>query len=469
MRVQLTDPEKMGDGLQTAYVTYLLITTEFNPNPSPSGVRRRYGDFHDLYKKLTSLSYNSTTSVPLLIPGLPSKHRLAYLDRFSVEFIEKRRLALEIWINRVAQKLLKSEDVDSEEKYGREKSELLRQFLFNPDPHWHSSLDTGHSRSQTTDSHLETSTTPVPAATTGGTIVKKLDSLGDKLLTTLSLATSSKRPRQTTPILTDILDLVQLYEENLTALEKEVLSIVKLLGAMSDDYLELSGILTPLYREHQLRTSNFQNPERQEVEDGEMKNFAGGISDAFQTLHQLLSHDLLQTYIPLHTSYCSNVRALVKQCEEKIVESEQVRTWLGEALKERERVLTGGDVPTSASSSTTGMMDRVKAFIRNDNSSNPNPSTVASSGSTDPELIRTQHLHSLDTSITSLKTSLDSLTKQSSSMISGLKSEVEEWQGTVKREDLRRAVRDLVKAQVECWRACLLEVDAADKELAVNE
>ena len=114
-------------------------------------------------------------------------------------------------------------------------------------------------------------------------------------------------------------------------------------------------------------------------------------------------------------------------------------------------------------------MDRVKAFIRNDNSSNPNPSTVASSGSTDPELIRTQHLHSLDTSITSLKTSLDSLTKQSSSMISGLKSEVEEWQGTVKREDLRRAVRDLVKAQVECWRACLLEVDAADKELAVNE
>ena len=58
-------------------------------------VKRRYGDFVWLYSQLKK----DYAAAPL--PPLPSKQRKEYLDRFNPEFIEKRRVSLQRFINRV--------------------------------------------------------------------------------------------------------------------------------------------------------------------------------------------------------------------------------------------------------------------------------------------------------------------------------------------------------------------------------
>ncbi|KAI3637972.1 hypothetical protein MIR68_003583 [Amoeboaphelidium protococcarum] len=86
-KVQLSNPEKCGDGLNS-YISYTVT--------SPYGaVKRRYGDFNALYSVLRE------RYPQYVIPPLPSKQRLEYLDRFSEEFIEKRRVSLERFLCRL--------------------------------------------------------------------------------------------------------------------------------------------------------------------------------------------------------------------------------------------------------------------------------------------------------------------------------------------------------------------------------
>ncbi|XP_076899676.1 sorting nexin 1-like [Bidens hawaiensis] len=96
LSVSVTDPAKMGNGVQ-AYISYKVITkTNFPEYQGPEKiVIRRYSDFVWLYDRLFE-KYKG-----IFIPPLPEKNTVEKF-RFSAEFIEMRRQALDTFVNRVA-------------------------------------------------------------------------------------------------------------------------------------------------------------------------------------------------------------------------------------------------------------------------------------------------------------------------------------------------------------------------------
>ncbi|KJE96770.1 hypothetical protein CAOG_07043 [Capsaspora owczarzaki ATCC 30864] len=108
LQIFVTDPEKHGSGMD-AYVSFCVTTktTMQEFQAQEFFVRRRYTDFVWLRSKLFS---EFSTSV---IPQLPSKDVAKHLNRFSPEFLEKRRYFLERFLRRCAShaKLSTSKDL----------------------------------------------------------------------------------------------------------------------------------------------------------------------------------------------------------------------------------------------------------------------------------------------------------------------------------------------------------------------
>ncbi|GMP84323.1 hypothetical protein CsSME_00037892 [Camellia sinensis var. sinensis] len=107
LSVSVTDPAKMGNGVQ-AYISYKVITkTNLSECEGPEKiVIRRYSDFIWLRDHLFE-KYKG-----IFIPPLPEKSTVEKF-RFSAEFIEMRRQALDIFVNRIAShhELQQSEDL----------------------------------------------------------------------------------------------------------------------------------------------------------------------------------------------------------------------------------------------------------------------------------------------------------------------------------------------------------------------
>ncbi|MBA0684332.1 hypothetical protein Goari_025924, partial [Gossypium aridum] len=107
LSVSVTDPVKLGNGVQ-AYISYRVITkTNFPEYQGPEKiVIRRYSDFIWLRDRLFE-KYKG-----IFIPPLPEKSAVEKF-RFSAEFIEMRRQGLDIFVNRIASHnlLQQSEDL----------------------------------------------------------------------------------------------------------------------------------------------------------------------------------------------------------------------------------------------------------------------------------------------------------------------------------------------------------------------
>ncbi|RLN05199.1 hypothetical protein C2845_PM13G14150 [Panicum miliaceum] len=96
LSIYVTDPVKMGTGVQ-AYISYRVITKTNLPEfEGPEKiVIRRYSDFEWLHDRLAE-RYKG-----IFIPPLPEKNAVEKF-RFSKEFIELRRQALDLFVNRIA-------------------------------------------------------------------------------------------------------------------------------------------------------------------------------------------------------------------------------------------------------------------------------------------------------------------------------------------------------------------------------
>ncbi|KAI7902798.1 uncharacterized protein BX663DRAFT_70320 [Cokeromyces recurvatus] len=90
-KIQILEPKKEIEEQQNTFISYLVVSNK-------AQVRRRFQDFVWLHNVLY------TQFPACFVPPLPDKHRLEYVkgDRFGSEFIEKRRLSLEIFIQRIA-------------------------------------------------------------------------------------------------------------------------------------------------------------------------------------------------------------------------------------------------------------------------------------------------------------------------------------------------------------------------------
>ncbi|KAI4300508.1 hypothetical protein L6164_033878 [Bauhinia variegata] len=124
LSVSVTDPVKLGNGVQ-AYISYRVITkTNFPEYQGPEKiVIRRYSDFVWLRDRLFE-KYKG-----IFIPPIPEKSAVEKF-RFSAEFIEMRRQALDIFINRVAShhELQQSEDLRTFLQADEETMERLRSY-----------------------------------------------------------------------------------------------------------------------------------------------------------------------------------------------------------------------------------------------------------------------------------------------------------------------------------------------------
>ncbi|KAF7038742.1 hypothetical protein CFC21_048868 [Triticum aestivum] len=107
LSICVTDPVKMGTGVQS-YISYRVITKTNLPEfeGAEKIVIRRYSDFEWLHDRLAE-KYKG-----IFIPPLPEKNAVEKF-RFSKEFIELRRQALDLFINRLAShpELKQSEDL----------------------------------------------------------------------------------------------------------------------------------------------------------------------------------------------------------------------------------------------------------------------------------------------------------------------------------------------------------------------
>ncbi|XVF07625.1 hypothetical protein REPUB_Repub06bG0155500 [Reevesia pubescens] len=122
LSVSITDPVKLGNGVQ-AYISYRVITkTNFPEYQGPENiVIRRYSDFVWLRDRLFEKCKG------IFIPPLPEKSAVEKF-RFSAEFIEMRRQALDVFVNRIAShnELQQSDDLRTFLQADEETMERLR-------------------------------------------------------------------------------------------------------------------------------------------------------------------------------------------------------------------------------------------------------------------------------------------------------------------------------------------------------
>ncbi|XBI66851.1 hypothetical protein VPH35_046324 [Triticum aestivum] len=124
LSICVTDPVKMGTGVQS-YISYRVITKTNLPEfeGAEKIVIRRYSDFEWLHDRLAE-KYKG-----IFIPPLPEKNAVEKF-RFSKEFIELRRQALDLFINRLAShpELKQSEDLRTFLQADEEKMDRARSY-----------------------------------------------------------------------------------------------------------------------------------------------------------------------------------------------------------------------------------------------------------------------------------------------------------------------------------------------------
>ncbi|XP_044049340.1 sorting nexin-1-like [Siniperca chuatsi] len=122
--VAVTNPEKVGDGMN-AYVAYKVSTRTSLPmfRSKAFSTRRRYSDFLGLYEKLSG----KQSLHGCIIPPPPEKSvvgmtkvKVGMDDPSSVEFVERRRAALERYLQRVVSHPSLLQDPDVREFLERE-------------------------------------------------------------------------------------------------------------------------------------------------------------------------------------------------------------------------------------------------------------------------------------------------------------------------------------------------------------
>nr|KAF6487570.1 sorting nexin 1 [Rousettus aegyptiacus] len=128
LTVGITDPEKIGDGMN-AYVAYKVTTQMSLPmfRSKQFAVKRRFSDFLGLYEKLSEKHSQNGFIVPpppeKSLIGM-TKVKVGKEDSSSAEFLEKRRAALERYLQRIVNHPTMLQDPDVREFL--EKEELPR-------------------------------------------------------------------------------------------------------------------------------------------------------------------------------------------------------------------------------------------------------------------------------------------------------------------------------------------------------
>ncbi|KAL8615925.1 hypothetical protein ACOMHN_034601 [Nucella lapillus] len=119
IHITVTEPQKMGDGM-SAYMVYRVVTKTTNPvfHKSEMSVPRRFSDFLGIHSKLAERH----TPLGIVVPPAPEKSvlgmtkiKMSKEESGSADFVERRRAALERFLNRTASHPVLMADEDFKE------------------------------------------------------------------------------------------------------------------------------------------------------------------------------------------------------------------------------------------------------------------------------------------------------------------------------------------------------------------
>ncbi|KND04159.1 hypothetical protein, variant [Spizellomyces punctatus DAOM BR117] len=284
LKITVTDPQKHGEG-SGAFVTYAVNTrTILDTYPRPEmSTRRRFQDFVWLHRSLGE-EYPAC-----IVPPLPGKHRMEYItgDRFSPEFIEKRRLSLQTYLDRVSRHPT------------LQRSAVLKKFLDTGD------LQIVEAASRNRDSHV-------------------LENISDVFLNAFAKV---RKPDQQ---FLEFKENVEKFEENLTTVEKLHTKLLKQHADLERDTAEFEGCITTLgVMETQVT--------------GPLTEFGNTVREICTLLKDKSQREEVDFVGSLreYIAYCHSVKEVLKLRDQKQVDHEELQTYLENSVSDRERTMSG--------------------------------------------------------------------------------------------------------------------------------
>lgn len=284
MEITISEHMKENEGTSDSHISYLVTTKTSLPSftaPEVS-VRRRFQDFVWLYNGLIQ------DFPACVVPPLPEKHRLEYItgDRFSDDFIEKRRVSLERFMNRLAIHPT------------LQRSSYMKKFLDSPD--WSSSSVKVHGEGL-------------------------LENLSESIVNAF---TKIKRPD---PVFMEMKDTIDKFEQNLSSIEKMHQKILKKQSEVETEYIELSNAVSSLaILETGMATS--------------LNLFSSVTNDYAQELKKSAKTEdfYYLSHIREYIAYCQCVKSVLKLREQKQLDVQELTNYLQAQVGELDKIRSTG-------------------------------------------------------------------------------------------------------------------------------
>ncbi|KAG8818262.1 intercellular trafficking and secretion [Serendipita sp. 399] len=434
------DPVKELDGTKDVYVSYLVAAKTNLPifsTPEPSS-RRRFQDFVFLREHL------SKDFPACVVPPLPDKHRLEYFtgDRFSPEFIERRRQDLTRFIQRVTNHPT------------LQRASLLRDFLESTE--WHVKMH----------QHIAHPPGPEPAPTL-------LDNISDTLLNAFS------RVRKPDPRFVEMREAIEKFEESLTGMERTWGRGRTRTNDLTSDYHDLAvsvqglgfletGITEPLNHfsttlmEFSTLLRHTVRPPSPAVRASRGSNltvasfllpsslFRGSKSRPTSTPYPPTSLTQTQTstdpfmaHLQSLIAYAQVQRAVLKLRDQKQLDFEELTDYLTGVTAERDRLaaLIQGHVTSSGFGIGAYLRDRMEAIRGSDD-----------------DRTRVEKMRKLDTRIKELQEAVTTAQETSEAFNEEVVKEAAIFQ-YAKESEMRELLLSLVEGQIQMYRAAEEEWD----------
>ncbi|WVQ93432.1 sorting nexin-4 [Kwoniella sp. CBS 9459] len=287
MSIEVREPVKEHEGSKDMYVSYAVKTqTNLATFQKPIiVVRRRFQDFVFLREHLVK-------SFPAcVVPPIPDKHRLEYIkgDRFGPEFVERRRLDLQRFADRIARHPT------------LQRSQLVNDFL--------------QSSEWTVAKHHHISHPPPESHTS------LMDSLSDTFINAFS------KVRKPDGRFVEMAEEIERFEEGLTSVERLIGRSKARVDDLSSDYQDMAAAYQGLgYLE-----SGITEP---------LNRFAEKMLD-FSALMKHMNQSTVEPFlIQSHSllAYANAHRAVIKLRDQKQLDFEELSAYLSAVVSERDRL-----------------------------------------------------------------------------------------------------------------------------------
>ncbi|EPT01531.1 hypothetical protein FOMPIDRAFT_1161394 [Fomitopsis schrenkii] len=393
------DPVKELAETKDAYVSYLVSAKTNLPifsTPNPSS-RRRFQDF-------VFLRDNLAKDFPAcVVPPLPGKHRLEYVtgDRFSPEFMERRRSDLHRFLQRLARHPT------------LQRSTLLRAFFESTE--WHVIM------------HQHVAHPPGPESSTG-----VIDSISDTLLNAFS------RVRKPDERFLHMRESVDKFEEGITVSER---IWTRVRNRTNDGGVEPGEDLTGDYHDLAVAVQGLGFLESGITDP--LNHFSNTLLE-FSALLRHTTHTTTDPFlVHLHSllSYSHANRAVLKLRDQKQMDFEELSDYLSGVTAERDRLaaVISGHAGSTGLGLGAYLKDRVDALR-----------------GADDDRSRVERMRKLDTKIKELQDAVATAHETSDAFSEEVLREQTVFQ-YAKDAEMKEMLDNLADGQIEFYKAAMEE------------